>query len=432
MSQELSSVLPVRLPRRKLDSDAVAVCRKLQSEGYTTFLVGGCVRDIILGRAPKDFDIGTSATPNQVKRLFRNCRLIGRRFRLAHLQYSGKILEVATFRGDVADAEDGEEPDDLMIRRANNFGTPEQDALRRDFTVNGLFYDPIAERVIDHVTGYSDIRRRVMRTIGPPDIRFQEDPVRILRAVKFASRLKFSVEPETWEAMCNVAEDIQKCPIARVSEEIYRIAESGHVLSAFDIMDRCGVLPVILPEIAEHMELDKGGYKRHLQAFDRLVRAHGKMPREFVLTALYYPLACRMLAEQGAAAGPGWGAAVEEWFRPIGVRSHIAVKHRTRMRTLCGLMGRAMLAPGKRKRRLGGNDRKILPQALTLMRLHHAVNGGMEVIYERWRALAEEEDLPWVPVSQPAGSAPEEDLEAPRRKRRRRRRRRPEEGIDDG
>ena len=160
---------------------------------------------------PKDFDIATSATPRQVKRLFSNCRIIGRRFRLAHVYFqSGKIIEVATFRARDAEARPrGDDPadgaaddaDDLLIRDDNVFGTPEEDALRRDFTINALFYDVNAETVIDHADGLGDLRRRLVRTIGDPEIRFREDPIRILRAIKFAARLDFAIEPTTLEAL---------------------------------------------------------------------------------------------------------------------------------------------------------------------------------------------------------------------------------------
>jgi poly(A) polymerase len=186
---------PVAL--QDLDPDAVRIVKRLTRFDYTGYLVGGCVRDLLLDLKPKDFDIATSATPRQVKRLFSNCRIIGRRFRLAHVYFqNGKIIEVATFRArDAADgapeaaepeapgpqgAEDG---DDLLIRDDNVFGTPEEDALRRDFTINALFYDVNAETVIDHADGLGDLRRRLVRTIGDPVVRFREDPIRILRAI---------------------------------------------------------------------------------------------------------------------------------------------------------------------------------------------------------------------------------------------------------
>src|SRR6478736_2532735 len=173
-----------------IDPDAAKVVQRLRRYDHAAYLVGGCVRDLMLGRKPKDFDVVTSATPNDIRRLFKNCRIIGRRFRLAHIFFGPKIIETSTFRANPRETETG----DLLIRRDNVFGTPEQDARRRDFTINGLFYDIETKQVIDHVNGTADLEARVVRTIGDPDIRFREDPVRILRAVKFAARCDLTIE----------------------------------------------------------------------------------------------------------------------------------------------------------------------------------------------------------------------------------------------
>lgn len=422
MPQSLSPILPVKLPRRTIDPDAYMVCRRLQEAGFETFLVGGCVRDIILGREPKDFDVGTFATPNQVRRIFRNCRLIGRRFRLAHIVFGQKIIEVATFRGGEGDPEDeaGDgDTDDKLIRRANNFGTAEEDARRRDFTVNALFYDPVAERVLDHVNGYADLRLSVVKTIGHPEDRFQEDPVRILRAIKFASRLNFTIDADTLAAIPVVAPDILRCPMPRVTEEIYRLAESGHARAAFALMADNGVLEVILPEVFAWMQADRVEYEAHLDRLDGLKRAHGTLPREFVMSMIYLPLAMAQVAAADVAPGPAWGAVVEEWFRDIGVRMHVAVKHRMRLRGIVVMLGRFHVGPRKRKG-LGSHERRVLPQALTVARLEYRRTGELAEGYRWWRQLAKENDVTWVPVSEPSGMEREED--APRSGGRRRRR----------
>ena len=170
-----------------IDGDAERVVRRLTKGGFTAYLVGGCVRDLLLGLHPKDFDVATSATPNDIRATFRNCRIIGRRFRLAHVFFGKKIIETATFRANPREDE-GDDDGDLLIRRDNVFGTETEDARRRDFTINGLFYDFEREDVIDHVGGLPDLEARLVRTIGDPDVRFREDPVRMLRAIKFAAR----------------------------------------------------------------------------------------------------------------------------------------------------------------------------------------------------------------------------------------------------
>src|SRR6476646_6245338 len=185
------------ISRKQIDPDALKVLYRLSAAGYKAYLVGGSVRDLLLGRTPKDFDIGTDAHPQAVRRLFRNCRMIGRRFRLAHILFAnGKVVEVATFRRPPAPAAEGKGPE-LLPTEDNTFGTPREDAYRRDFTINGLFYDIATYAVIDHVGGLDDLAAGLIRTIGDPDIRFQEDPVRLLRAIKFAARLSFGFEPAT-------------------------------------------------------------------------------------------------------------------------------------------------------------------------------------------------------------------------------------------
>src|SRR5262245_9420686 len=184
----------------RIDLNALWVVRRLRAKGHEAYLTGGCVRDLLLNRAPKDFDVATSARPEEVKNIFRNCRLIGRRFLLAHVVFpGGKIIETATFRAKPNDEQSSteEESDDLLVVDDNVYGTIKEDAFRRDLTVNGLFYDPVEGKVIDYVGGKDDLQARLIRTIGDPEIRLQEDPVRILRSIRFAKRLGFEIEPQT-------------------------------------------------------------------------------------------------------------------------------------------------------------------------------------------------------------------------------------------
>src|SRR5262245_18155539 len=240
----------------QIDPDAKKVVERLRRYDHAAYLVGGCVRDLLLGRKPKDFDVVTSATPNEIKRLFRNCRIIGRRFRLAHIFFGPKIIETSTFRANPRELEEEEgegneaESGDLLIRRDNVFGTPEQDARRRDFTINGLFYDTESGQVIDYVSGMVDLEARVVRTIGDPDIRFREDPVRILRAVKFAARCELTIEPETYRRMMEHRHEIAKCAQARVSEEFYRLLRAGAAKKSMQLLFETDMLDILAPEIA--------------------------------------------------------------------------------------------------------------------------------------------------------------------------------------
>jgi poly(A) polymerase len=239
------------LDRARIDPDAERVVRRLSRAGHKAYLVGGCVRDLLLGRRPKDFDVATSATPNEIKAQFRNCRIIGRRFRLAHVFFGEKIIETSTFRANPREEDDDGE---LLIRRDNVFGNELDDARRRDFTINGLFYDVEREEVIDHVGGLADLDARLIRTIGDPAIRFQEDPVRMLRAIKFAARLDIDVEPATYRALIRHRGEIRKCPAPRVLEELYRFLRGGAARRTFELLVETGVLGVLSPHLASLLE----------------------------------------------------------------------------------------------------------------------------------------------------------------------------------
>jgi len=256
----------MQIDPNSIDPDAAKVIQRLRRYDHAAYLVGGCVRDLLLGRKPKDFDVVTSATPNDIRRLFKNCRIIGRRFRLAHIFFGPKIIETSTFRANPREMEEEEggesaetESGDLLIRRDNVFGTPEQDARRRDFTINGLFYDLETKQVIDHVSGIPDLETRLVRTIGDPDIRFREDPVRILRAVKFAARCDLTIEPETYRRMMEHRLEIAKCAQARVSEEFYRLLRAGAAKRSMELLLETELLEILAPEIVRSVKDDSDG-----------------------------------------------------------------------------------------------------------------------------------------------------------------------------
>ena len=232
------------LSLRDIDPDAFKVVRKLLAGGHEAYLVGGCVRDLYLRRKPKDFDVATSATPEAIRKTFRNSRIIGRRFRLAHVFFGPKIIETSTFR--TAPTSRGD--DDRLITHDNEWGSIEDDARRRDFTINGLFFDIPSNTIVDFVDGLHDLDRGVIRTIGDPIVRFQEDPVRMIRAVKFAARLDFTIEPSTWRALLDTTDDITKCSRARVLEELYKILRGGASRRSLELMLEAGLLPAITPE----------------------------------------------------------------------------------------------------------------------------------------------------------------------------------------
>src|SRR5712672_2526080 len=220
------------ISRRDIDPDALKVLYRLRQYDHVAYLVGGSVRDLLLGQRPNDFDIGKSAQPYQVKKLFLNCWIIGRRFRLAHVKFGSKVIEVATFRRQVAPGEevvqdgvpapDPSTPEgEHLIHHDNTFGTPEEDAFRRDFTINALVYDIATFSVLDYVGGLDDLRAGIVRSIGDPVVRFHEDPVRMLRAVAIAARLDFAIEPTLLAAIRTHRREISKSSMARLLEEYY-------------------------------------------------------------------------------------------------------------------------------------------------------------------------------------------------------------------
>lgn len=322
------AVFPIELPSEHLDHDAVKVIERLTRSGYEAYLVGGGVRDLLLGRRPKDFDVATNAQPGDVKRLFRNCRIIGRRFRLAHVFFGRKIIEVATFRRDPAQRYESrpyaQSPDgmsdaygepsilrplrmddeaDLLIKNDNVFGEPHEDAIRRDFTINGLFYDLSRHEVIDFVGGMNDLRRGVVRTIGDPDQRFREDPVRILRAVKFSTRIDLGIDERTHVAMVEYRSHLARSAKPRLYEEVLRLLRGAAHRSVYLLWD-LGILSELLPDLASFLDDEADEHQmvwRRLQMVDQ--NHHEEVFSDAVLyaTLLYGPLMEAMDGEKKRA-----------------------------------------------------------------------------------------------------------------------------------
>ena len=277
-----------------IDSDALFVLDQLQEAGFIAYLVGGSVRDLLTKRVPKDFDISTSARPEQIKAIFqRRCILIGRRFRLAHIRFGHKIIEVSTFRT-------GENDSDLIVHD-NEWGTPEEDVLRRDFTVNGLFYDPSNHSVIDYVGGWSDIHAGVLRTIGEPERRFKQDPVRLLRLLKFQARFSFKIEAETEKAIATCRAEITKSSQARILEEILRMLESGAAEPFFRLLAQHAILNLLFPYITQFMHTPQGKEIFHyLSCVDKLHHHKGKniLDRAVLSACLVYTMVEKELDRQ--------------------------------------------------------------------------------------------------------------------------------------
>ena len=280
------------ISRRDIDPDALKVLYRLASLKHKAYLVGGSVRDLLLGRKPKDFDVGTDARPNEIRREFRNCFLVGRRFRLAHIVFGKKIIETATFRKapppDAVQDEHG-----LYQAEDNTFGTPEEDALRRDFTVNGLFYDIETFAVIDYVGGLRDLKSKTIRSIGDPAIRFREDPVRMMRAVRFAAKLGFDIAPADLRAIRRYAPELANASTSRLCEEILRLFVKGASRRCLSLAYDYRLLHALLPTLAAWLDQDparRDAAWAALGAVDALA-AQGHEPSPgLALAALHWPL----------------------------------------------------------------------------------------------------------------------------------------------
>lgn len=269
-----------------IDPNALYVLKKLQDRGFKAYLVGGSVRDLLMHRKPKDFDISTSAEPEQVKTLFRSCILIGRRFRLAHVRFGDNIIEVSTFRS-------GENTEDELIVRDNVWGSEEEDVLRRDFTINGLFYNPSNHEIIDYVGGWEDLKHHLLRVIGNPIARFKQDPVRMIRLLKFRARFGFKIDPEAMEALEICKEEITKSSSARILEEVFRMMELAVAEEFFKQIDEHGLLRILFPNLSIYFDSPlKEQIYNYLKALDAL-NHHGRtrsLDRAILASALIFPI----------------------------------------------------------------------------------------------------------------------------------------------
>ena len=421
----------VRVPASNIDPallhrDAKRAVQRLQAHGHEAYFVGGCVRDLLIGRAPKDFDVATSARPSEIRRLFRNCRIIGRRFKLAHIFYGDHIIETATFRAAPGDQPTDE--DDLLIVDDNEYGTAQSDAKRRDFTVNALFLDPSSHEILDHVGGLADLDRRSLRTIGDPGVRLAEDPVRILRAVKFATRLDLEIDDPTWDAMCDVAPDLDKAAAPRVLEEIFRLARSGVATAAFQMLRDVGALDVLVPILEEYLGPDDDIPERAEPFWDLLAAldAHVQSgdhepPSSGLIVALLFLLPYELKLEgrtkddqpleQRARLDAAW-----ELLDDIAERTRLPKKDFTRARKALVAQQNFVSPPERFSEVLFARSEEFM-DAFLLFQLRSQARGvGLDIV-EAWRDRAKR-----------ARTAGSDQLDEERKKSRKRRRRRRKRG----
>ena len=416
-----------RISRDAIDPDALKVLYRLKSMGYRACLVGGSVRDLLLGRAPKDFDVGTDARPEEVRAIFRNCRLIGRRFRLAHVLFrGGKVIEVATFRGRPQETAEPAGDRDLLVTSDNTWGTPEEDAARRDFTINALFYDIADFSVIDWVGGLDDLEAGLIRAIGDPDVRFREDPVRMLRAVEFATRLSFAITPRDYEAILAHRKELARAATPRVTEELAAILRGGHALPTFLLLREMGLLDVLLPDLSEELRrIDPehaGGAGHFFWTLLEVLDAERRRGRAFDEAVYFAFLALPLLRAELARARPEGRAepallvtktsAVVDTVA-LALSAPNALVHR--VKSILVSQGRLAEPP-----EIKASTRRFLAHpdfaaAWDLAELRAMASGRGGDTLREWRRLADRAPAPAGPA--PAGAGP---FPAARRRRRRR------------
>ena len=472
------------ISRKWISQNAIRVLYRLKESGHLAYLVGGGVRDLLLGREPKDFDIATDAKPNEIKKIFRNCRLIGRRFRLAHVHFHDEIIEVATFRSNVTDEEaasgaaanaasdasadakvvqrtdaalppsaaapgpvPAERPrpprmlmsDEGMILRDNVFGTPEQDAIRRDFTVNALFYGIADYAVIDYVGGMEDLRKGLIRIIGDPVVRFTEDPVRMVRAVRFASMLGFEIEETTYAALLEHKDKIALASPARMYEEVQKLFLLGEGEKTFQMLRHTGMFGVLFPHINAWIDTEEDGFPhtwvgKALEWVDTCIHAGRKVQPHILFSLMFgqYIMAkAARLRSGGMAPLEALDTAVAEFLAETVPRVQLPRKAALAMREILWNQGRFEKTQGKAP--LYFLRRPVFTEAFEYLRFTSELTGERLELRAWWKEFIRAHP------AVPGEAVPEQELkaapllartqDAQKRRRRRPRRRGPKPGA---
>ncbi len=405
--------------RKDIDGDALKVLHRLNHHGHKAYLVGGGVRDLLLGRTPKDFDISTDARPAQIKKLFRNCFLVGRRFRLAHIRFGyHKIIETSTFRRQPPSNDNPGDPDaELLHTDDNTFGSPEEDAKRRDFTINGLFYDLKDFSIIDHVGGLNDLRKGIIRSIGDPSVRFREDPVRMIRAVRFASRLGFRIEARTRKAIIKHHAEIAKASESRLLEEIYRLFSFHAAEPAFLLLWQTGLLKDLFPEVEAYLNKngrDRAPLWRFLAALDSGEHWQDELTPPLMFAALFCD-PVRKQAEKHKVLHDrvGYPVLVKDLIEPLAQRMRMPKWVRYRLirilsdqQRLDEAADRSGQAAAGRKRRRGSSPRRLAQQesfaeAKALLELRAAAGDAEPRVLDYWSRICAEMRREGIPIGYP-------------------------------
>jgi len=442
------------ISRAAISPNALKVLYRLKEAGYQGFLVGGAVRDLLLGIRPKDFDVATNALPEEVRRLFRNCRLIGRRFRLAHVHFGSEIIEVATFRAAAApEREDAEDPDadsdaaaaavaapsdsehrafdqSGRILRDNIYGTIEEDVWRRDFAANGLYYNIDDFSIWDFVDGVSDVRARRLKLIGDPETRYREDPVRMLRAVRFAAKLDFSIEPGTEEPIRQLAYLLDGVPPARLFDECLKLFLSGFGAKSYRLLRQYGLFEHLFPLSAAAFALPPYAYAHEMLELglvntDARIAADKPVTPTFLFAVLMWGAVLREMNERQAGPAPDLAQLMQACDTVLRAQqSRVAIPRRFGVP-----MGELLMLQPRFNRRSGVKALSLLQHprfraAFDFLLLRAQVGVADPELAQWWteiQVLPQEERVALV-QARPAEPAADSASPAPSRRRRRRRR----------
>lgn len=385
------------LSRKDISENALKVLYRLNKAGYEAYLVGGGVRDLLLGKRPKDFDVTTSATPDQVRKLFRNCRLVGRRFRLAHVMFGPEIIEVATFRGhheeQKSDKQTSQTGQNGMLLRDNIFGSIEEDAQRRDFTINSLYYSVADFSVRDYVGGLRDLRNGVIRLIGDPETRYREDPVRMLRAVRFAAKLNMTISPETGEPIPRLATLINDVPPARLFEESLKLLQAGHGYATYELLREYQLFQPLFPSITRYFtEQGDSPMERMidqvLKNTDNRIHNDMRVNPAFLFSAMFwYPqleMAQKLTQESGLAYMDAFALAMNEVLDEACRALAIPKRITTLVRDIWGLQLRLSRRQGKRAWKLMEHPKFRAAYDLLALRAEVENNSELQRLTKWW------------------------------------------------
>jgi poly(A) polymerase len=402
----------------RISPAAAKVCAVLREGGFAAYVVGGAVRDLLLGITPKDYDIATDARPEQVKPLFRRAIIIGRRFRLVHVMLGPETVEVSTFRS--ADADTSEKDEHGRVLRDNVFGTQEEDARRRDFTVNALYYDPQNEEMVDFHGGLADLKKRVLRVIGDPQTRYREDPIRMLRAVRLAAKLGLTLDPDTREPISEMAPLMERVPPARLFDEMLKLLLSGHASACLRQLRDVGLHKGLLPLLDVILEQPLGERFVTLalaQTDERVLAGRPVSPAFLFAALLWHEVLAAWKARQGRGerAIPALENAMDEVLDTQCAKLAITRRLTATMREVWAMQPRFESRSGNRAYRLLEAPRFRMAYDFLALR---AASGEVAAELETWWRAFQSADL----ETRKAMLLPET---GPKKRRRRRKKKRP-------